>query len=329
MATALNQAALVETSNIAQMETNRKLGYLFACCATVCWSGTGIFIDALTSHYPITPLELSFWRTLLVVGGLGLFLLRGGHTRRATNFRFGWREIPFYLVYGVIGVGVFNLTWSNSVAINKAAIATALLFCSPVFVVIGARWFFGERIRWPGFIAIALDLSGVFLVAGAFNVGALIDNFAGLVYAVGSGFTFAIYTLWGKMGARAGIRSSTAALFYTFLFALCGLLAWGLVQEGQQLFITHLDLNGWLLLTLLAFGPTLGGYAFFGLAIKHLEAGVISIFNTLEPPIAAVLAWLLLGRVLNWWQWLGAVLIVAGVLMLQSGGRIKFFRSNV
>lgn len=317
--------ALKDASYSPSHSTDKRFGYVFACCATVCWSCTGLFIDAITSHYSISSVNLSFWRSLIVVIALGLFLLRGSaKTTRISSFGISWREVPFYLVYGVIGVGVFNLTWNNSVVINKAAVATSLLFCSPVFVVFGARWLFHEKIRLPGIIAIVLDLTGVFLVAGVYNFSGLANNTTGLIYAVGSGLTFATYTLCGKLASRNSPRSSSTTLFYAFAFGLAGLFLWGLWQEGGGLFQVNLDLGGWILLVLLALGPTLGGYAFFNLAIHRLEAGVVSIFTTLEPPITAVLAWLLLGRVLNLPQWAGAFLIVLGVLILQSGGRFKF-----
>jgi drug/metabolite transporter (DMT)-like permease len=297
---------------------NKRLGYIFAACATFCWSGTGIFIDAISSQYPnATPLQLSFWRTALIAVGMGLFLLKGNKQQRVANFRFSKSEIGLYLVYGVIGVGVFNLTWSNSVAINKAAVATALLYCAPVFVVIGARFLFNERIRILSIAAIVIDLTGVFLVSDTYDLGALTNNMAGLMFALGSGLTFAIYTLCSKLSQRSAMSS----LFYTFTFALVGLLVWGLWQEGLGLFVPALDWWGWLLLFFLSFGPTLGGYAFFNLSLQHLEAGVASVFTTLEPPIAAILAWLVLSRTMSILQWGGAFLIVGGVLILQLGER--------
>ena len=142
-----------------------------------------------------------------------------------------------------------------------------------------------------------------------------------------SGLTFALYTICGKSASRAGVRGSTTLLFYAFAFALLGLLIWGLIQEGGQLFQLNLDLNGWLLLILLSFGPTLGGNAFFTLSVNHLAVGPVAMITTLEPPVAALLAWLILGRMMGSVQWLGAILIVLGVLVLQSNP--KFLRRKV
>lgn len=323
-------AATVKNESLPTIQghTDRKnLSYLFAILATLCWSCTGLLIDAITSRYPITPVELSCWRSLIIAVGLGLFLLKGNAAQRARNFGFSLDEFPIYILYGVIGLGVFNLAWSGSVAINKASVATALLFCSPVFVVIGARWLFKEKLVWFSVIAILLDLIGVFLVSGAYNLSVLTSNLTGLGYAITSGFTFAVFTLSGKSIARKGRRGAFTSLFYAFCFAFVTLLIWGVIQEGTKLFQVPLDGFGWLLMVILALGPTLGGNAFFTLAIRGLDAGVVSLFNTLEPPIVAVLAWVILGRVLNATQWSGAALIVVGVLLLQGGDRL-FRKAN-
>lgn len=324
----MSATAKNENLTVIQDSVNRKnFGYLFAILATLCWSCTGLLIDVITSHYTITPIELSCWRSLIITIGIGGFLLKGNAAQRSRNFGFSKNEIVIYLFYGVIGLGVFNVAWSGSVAINKASIATALLFCSPVFVVLGAWWFFREKLTWLAAIAILVDLIGVFLVSGAYDLPALTRNLTGLTYAIGSGLTFAVYTIAGKAMARQGRRAPFTSLFYAFCFSTVSLFIWGLVEEGTKLFQVPLDTFGWLLLIILALGPTLGGNAFFTLSIKKLDAGVVSLFNTLEPPIVAVLAWIILGRVLDSLQWLGTILIVLGVLLLQGGDRI-FRKAN-
>jgi len=44
------------------------------------------------------------------------------------------------VLYGIVGVSLFNLAFNTSVAINKAAAATTLMFCAPVFVALGSWW---------------------------------------------------------------------------------------------------------------------------------------------------------------------------------------------
>ena len=69
----------------------------------------------------------------------------------------------------------------------------------------------------------------------------------------------------------------------------------------------------------MSLGPTLAGYAIFIASLAYLSSTTTSLLTTLEPPITAMLALVLLGRAMSLSQWLGAALIIAGVLM-QTGG---------
>src|SRR5579863_180960 len=109
-------------------------GVAIVLIAVVIWSTTPVFIDHLQTVYRLTPLQISTWRALLVTLFLALYLL----VRRPGVFKLQRREIGYYIIYGVVGVSLFNLAFNTSVAINKAAIATTLMFCAHVFVALGS-----------------------------------------------------------------------------------------------------------------------------------------------------------------------------------------------
>ncbi len=308
-------------------------GVALALGATGLWSTTGIFIDPLVSRYHLTPVQLTFWRCLFVVAAL-LVRSEVGSRRskegRASffrlstiDFRLSRREVPYYIAYGLGGLALFNVAWSASVAVNKAAVATALLYCAPVFVALGAWALYRERVSAAQGGAIAINLCGCALVAGASHATAVMHNPTGLAWGLVSGATYAAYTLFGKGAARLGRRGTPTVLFYTFGIAALGLLAWGLLTQGPTLLTPRLDLWGWLLLLGLSLGPTLAGYALFTASLVHLSSTTASLLTTLEPPITAVLALVLLGRAMNLSQWLGTALIVAGVLLMQAGAHTR------
>jgi len=304
-------------------------GVLLALAATGLWSTTGIFIDPLVSRYHATPVQISFWRALLVTAALALTRLkvesrkskeRHLFLRPSTfDYRLSRREALYYVAYGLVGIALFNVVWSASVAVNKAAVATALIYSAPMFVALGGRLLYHERISPAQGAAILINLSGCALVSGVYDGAALFRHPMGLILGLGSGVAFAAYTLFGKGAARLGRRDTTTVLSYTFGVAALGLLAWGLLTEGPALLAPRLDVAGWVLLLGLSFGPTLLGYALFTASLAHISSTVASLLTTLEPPITAVLALLLLGRVLSPPQWLGMALIVAGVLLIQAG----------
>src|SRR5713226_9174912 len=126
-----------------QMQSRR--GVAIVLLAVVIWSTTPVFIDHLQTVDRLSPLQVSTWRVLLVTLLLALYLL----VRRPRVLKLQRHEIGYYVIYGVVGIGLFNLAFNTSVAVNKASVATALMFCAPVFVALGSWWVFHERERLP------------------------------------------------------------------------------------------------------------------------------------------------------------------------------------
>ena len=93
--------------------------------------------------------------------------------------------------------------------------------------------------------------------------------------------------------------------------------------------LPDLDGTGWLLLVGLSIGPTLGGYGLNISGLRYLPAALVSMLNTLEPPITALLAWLLLNQLLSGLQWLGTGLIVGGVMIMQTAASRAARRNKV
>jgi drug/metabolite transporter (DMT)-like permease len=73
----------------------------------------------------------------------------------------------------------------------------------------------------------------------------------------------------------------------------------------------------WIVLVLLALGPTIGGYGLYTISLGYLPASVANLIATLEPVFTAILAYLLLAERLGWIQLLGSGLIAAGVILVR------------
>jgi drug/metabolite transporter (DMT)-like permease len=81
----------------------------------------------------------------------------------------------------------------------------------------------------------------------------------------------------------------------------------------------------WLALVLLAVVSTAFAYVAGILALKHLPSAAASVLGLVEPLVATLAAWLILGQVLNVVQIVGAVVLLAGAAIVQvaSGRRIE------
>jgi drug/metabolite transporter (DMT)-like permease len=303
-----------------KMKSELTRGYTTALVAAVFLSTTAIFIRYLSEAYHLPALVLAFWRdvfvamTLLpVLGVLSPALLRVK------------RQHLFYLViYGLI-LAFFNSMWTFSVALNGAAVATVLVYCSAGFTALLGWWLLKERLDWAKLLAVAFCLGGCLLVSGALDQSGWRANLAGIFTGVLSGLCYAIYSLMGRSAAQRGLNPWTT-LFYTFSFAAVFLLIVNLLPGGltsatdhpiAYLFWLGKSLVGWGVLFLLAAIPTVAGFGLYNTSLTYLPSSVANLIVTLEPVFTTMTAYILLGERLNWIQASGALLILGGVIFLR------------
>ena len=292
-------------------------GYLICLVGTVIWSTTGIILRYLTVTYQIPPLVLAYWRDLFLSIFLALLFL----VVNRSLLRIERKHFTFFILYGLT-VALFNSVWTYSVALNGAAVSTVLAYSSAAFTAVLGRWLYGEALGKAKILAVSLSLLGCVFVAGAYDPTTWQLNPWGILTGIVSGLMFAFYSLMGKGSSNRGINP-WSALLYSFFFASCFLLLLNTAAAGFKGSTLAAELGwlgtqwkGWLVLLLLAVGPTLGGFGLYTVSLAYLPASVANLIATLEPASTAVLAYFLLGEVLTVPQWLGAVMIIASVILL-------------
>ncbi|MGD9028310.1 MAG: EamA family transporter [Anaerolineae bacterium] len=306
-------------------DAKRLQGYFIAFISTAFWSTTAVLISYLNTRFRMPPLVLAFWRDFLaactLAGTLALFA-RG-------QLHLGRQHLPFFVLYGFL-LAIFTSLWIVSVALNGAAVATALIYVSPAFTAVMEWRRGGVELNALRVAAIALSILGCVLVSGAYQPSVWQLNPQGIISGVGTGLAFTLYSLLGKASSGRGVKPWTATL-YTFAFGSAFLL---LAQRPETFFWLSRPLGsdaggwreaalGWGAILALAVGPTLGGYGLYTVSLTYLTATTANLIVTLEPAITAGLAFLLLGDRLSLAQLLGGAAIMTGVLVLRLGERRK------
>lgn len=290
-------------------------GYVIVLAGTVILAFTSIVIRILLTRYGMNPLTLAFWRVAIVTTFLFAALL----SINSRHLRIAGRDLALFLAYGLIGVALHQLVWITSVQYNGAAVATVLVYTSPAIVAVFAWRFFREAMGWTKVLALVLTVLGCVLVARAYDLQQFQLNPLGLLAGLGSAFTFASYSLFGRLATRR--YSAWTAIFYAFFFGTLFLLPVSLFTH--EFVPLGLPPDGWGTLVFLALVPTLGGFGAFTVGLSHLPASVASMLSALEPVTTAIVAYFLFGEVLEPLQLLGAALILWAVVMLRpkNGGQ--------
>lgn len=276
-------------------------GYLFILTAASCWGFIGIF-SSIAFAQGLEPMEISFWRALFAwfCFGTQAVVSKQTHLDR--------KDIPLLVIFGVLGVFLFYVAYQYAVKTGGAALASVLLYTAPAWVVVCSFFIYRERLGLAKIGAVILVITGVILISqgdggasrGSSSVG-LIAIVAGLV----SGFCYSLYYTMGKYFSS---RYTSANLFLYVLPV-------GIVCMVP--FIEFVPKNGtaWLALISVSLISTYFANYCYYLGVKYLEAGKASITATIEPVVATVAAYLILGESFGVAFYLGSLIIISAVLI--------------
>jgi drug/metabolite transporter (DMT)-like permease len=199
--------------------------------------------------------------------------------------------------------------WHWSIRLTTVANATLLANMAPVFVTIGARILFHERISASFALSLALALGGAgLLVSSSWQLST--SNFTGDALGVAAAVFYAGYMLSVKH--LRGSFSAAAVLAWSGLVSCPSLLVIAFLS-GENLWPKTAE--GWKALLALAIVSHLGGQLLIAYAFGHLKASFTALGLLLQPVIAAVLAWMIFGEQPGLNQFIGGTVILAAILL--------------
>ena len=279
-------------------------GYLLIFAAAALWGLIGPFAK-LAFQEGVTPLEVAFWRAVLA------WLCFGPQAIWQRQFRVAASDLPALGLFGLTGVFLFYGSYQLAVQKGGAALASVLLYTAPAWVAVMAGIFFKERMTRIKTAALVLTLIGVALVSlgSGGGLSSTSGQMAGAVfYGLVAGFTYSLYYIFGKhFGAK--YAAATVFLYILPIGAVC-LLPW--------LDFTPKSGTAWWAMAWVALLSTYGAYHCYYAGLKHLEAGRAAIAATLEPVVAALVAFFWWGEFFSPAGYIGSGLIIAAVILMVT-----------
>ena len=285
-------------------------GYLLVLCAAALWALIGP-LSKQAIAFGVAPLEAAFWRSAL---GWSLF---AAHALATRSWKLKRADAPAVAAFGVFGVATLFGAYILSIHYVGAALASVLLYTAPAWVAVLAWLLLGESMTANKVLALCMTLLGVACVSlgpsilSGQGLGAV--NLPGILLGLLSGLSYATYYIFGK---RYLGRYATPTLFLYALPVGC-LCLLPFVSFG------HKSWQAWLTLAALGLCTTYGAYSVYYAGLRILSATRTAIVASLEPVLAAALAYV-------WWDerfdisgYIGSALILAAVActILGSPGK--------
>jgi len=253
------------------------------------------------------PTASAFWRVALAIAPLWIWARMAPRAERATPP--SWKPL---IIAGLCFAGDLG-AWHVSIMYTTVANSTLEANFAPIFVTLGTWLLFRQRVSRLFLIALGVTLGGATLLIGPnFALGgrALQGDALGVLTAV----FYAGYMLAIKAASE---RTTTAGIMaVSTTVAAIALLPYGLATA--DVFLPQ-SANGWLVLVGLAFIPHIAGQSLIAYGFAHLPAAFSSVSLLLQPVLAAIYAWALLGEAVSPAQMLGGLVVLAGIYLARRG----------
>ena len=218
------------------------------------------------------------------------------------------------VVAGLLFTGDLSI-WHWSLQFTTVTNSTLLANSAPIFVTLGARFLFGDRITASFIFGMTLAILGAVMLAGtSFSLSS--KHLLGDALSILAAVFYAGYLLAVKHLRKSFSTPTTMAWAGLSSCAAFGLVAW---VSGDKMWAA--TPRGWCVLLALALVSHVGGQTLITYGFGHLSASFSSVTLLWQPVVAAATAWVLLGERLRPLQALGALIVLAGIA--AAGGALN------
>lgn len=278
----------------------------------IVWGSTFAVTKIIVNKVP--PMTLAFYRCSIgALTLLSIFSLRKG--RSAGKYLIG---VPWgvFILLGFTGVTVFYIFFNISVQMTSASVGALLQGFIPVSIAALAAIFLKEKLSLKQVIGIIVSVTGVILIGFlSQDESGNTNSIKGNVLMIIAVISWGVYTIISKKVADQD------PLLVTSLSTFAGsiLLLPAAIYENWGTGWPQVSSTDWLIILFL--GAMASGICYFlyNRSLQLLSAAQVGNFINLDPLVGFIIALIFLHESVNMLQILGALLVVAGIIL--SSGR--------
>lgn len=269
-------------------------------------------------HETIPPVGLAFWRWTFAFVLLLPFTARPLWHHRA-QIRHEWRDLLALGILGMCLCGAFvYIGAQTTTAINIGLIYGA----SPVAIVAIAAILYGEQLSTAKVIGFGVALLGVLIIILRGEMATLLElRFVrGDLWIATAATAWAVYVI--ILRHRKSALPDQVRFAALILFGITILLPFHIAEalSGAVLILDTTTLGA---IAVVAIVPGLAAYQGYAYIQRVLGAGPASVLMYLGPIYSAVLAWLLLGEVIELYHYAGTALVLPGIFLATRRARSR------
>src|SRR5215216_434959 len=292
------------------MSNSKLFTYIEALFAVVAWGAS--FIATKIALAEISPITIVWLRFLMGVMILGMAVYLRGQFALPER-----KEWGYFALLGFLGITFHQWLQSNGLQTSEAGTTAWIVATTPVFMALLGWFLLKEGLGWTKTLGILLAFIGVLVVVSKGNIDSIS---IGRLGAPGDVLILISAVNWAVFSAlsRRGLKSHPASLMMFYVMAI-GWLITSILFLTTNGFgeIDNLTLKGWIAVSFL--GVFCSGLAYIAWydALKVLTTAQTGVFLYIEPLVAVVVAFFLLGEAITSASLIGGAIILFGVWLVN------------
>ena len=292
------------------MSNSKLFPYLEAVFAVIVWGGS--FIATKIVLRDISPVMIVWLRFSMGVIILGLAVA----VRKQFSL-LNKNEWLYFALLGFLGITFHQWLQSNALETSEASTTAWIVSTTPVFMALLGWIVLKEKLAWMKITGILLAFVGVLLVVYDGNLRAIsLGSFGkpGDILILISAVNWTVFSVLSRRGLKT--YPATLMMFYVMCFGwlFTSILFFTTSNVSE---IGKLTLNGWMGLAFL--GIFCSGLAYIAWydALQALATAQTGVFLYIEPLVAVVVAFFVLGEAITVPSLLGGGVIILGVWLVN------------
>lgn len=285
----------------------RAKGVFLAVLGSSLWGVMGVFVRGLTA-VGYSSVDICFVRCL--IAGAAFFILKAFTKPEA--LKIDLKGLIICAVYGICAYGISFVSYGIAVERIPVAVATVLMFMSPVWVSLLGALVFKEKVGGKTAMTIAVCIIGAAMVANLLgSVGGKMD-ILGIIAGVINGFGVALQIMVPRYFAERYRRDTM--LVYGFLSAAAALLFISNFNVIGASFVSGAVVGNLINIAGIALLCTMVANGAFLSSTLYIDTTTSSILSALEVVVGAVVGFAVFSETLSATQIIGAFVVVFGSL---------------
>ena len=281
---------------------SKTIGFIFVLLSGVGFGFLGIF-GRLAFQSGMSVGELLTFRFFMAAILLWASIL----IFRPKLVRLPFRQVLISIFLGVFGYAVFSTLYFRSIEGISVPLAALILFTFPIFVNLSAHFFLKERMHSHQTMSLVIACIGMAILLWG---PIIVNSLSSVVSAFLAALCYSIYVLVsGKLQKKVPPLSSSLYVISASAIALF------LFHGPDPVRLIEFSLKQKLIILGIAVVSTIGPLTLFLAGLQRMSSSKASIVVMIEPVVATVAAWLILSEQLTWLQLLGALMILAALVI--------------